>query len=188
MRRAATRPTCCARRCCSAGSMPMSGGARWRPPSCCCSPCMVRPDNVIFVGVFAVLLLAFRQWSLGRAGRRGRLVCRLFRDLALGRTSRLVAASLFLERRAADEHGRLRSGLFGCALRQGVRQRGGALDHLQHLGRRCRAGACRLVRDATAPASGSTVAPASCLRRWCWRCWRSSWSSRSTTAASISPI
>ena len=26
---------------------------------------MARPDNVIFVGVFAVLLLAFRQWSVG---------------------------------------------------------------------------------------------------------------------------
>ena len=26
---------------------------------------LVRPDNVIFVGVFAVLLLAFRQWSPG---------------------------------------------------------------------------------------------------------------------------
>jgi hypothetical protein len=26
---------------------------------------LVRPDNVIFVGVFAVLLLAFRQWSWG---------------------------------------------------------------------------------------------------------------------------
>jgi len=26
---------------------------------------LVRPDNVIFVGVFAVLLLAFRQWSVG---------------------------------------------------------------------------------------------------------------------------
>ncbi len=26
---------------------------------------LVRPDNVIFVGVFAVLLVAFRQWSLG---------------------------------------------------------------------------------------------------------------------------
>jgi hypothetical protein len=26
---------------------------------------MVRPDNVVFVGVFAVLLVAFRQWSVG---------------------------------------------------------------------------------------------------------------------------
>ena len=144
-RRAATRPTCCARRCCSAGSMPMCRQRQAATAILLLLAVLVRPDNVIFVGVFAVLLLAFRQWSSGALAGDRRLLCRLFRDLALGRTSRLVAASLFLEHRAADEHGRLRSGLFGRALRQGVRQRGGALDHLQHLGRRRRAGACRLV-------------------------------------------
>ena len=115
--------------------------------SCCSLAVMVRPDNVIFVGVLRGAAAGFPAMERRRAGRRGRLVRRLFRDLALGRPSRLVAASLFLEHRAADEHGRLRSGLLDRALRQGFRQRRGALDRLQHLGRRRRAGARRLVRD-----------------------------------------
>ena len=91
--------TCWLRRCCSAGSMPICGGARPRPRVLLLLAVMVRPDNVIFVGVLRGAAAGVPAMERRRAGGGRRLVCRLFRDLALGRTSRLVAASLFLEHR-----------------------------------------------------------------------------------------
>ena len=100
------------RRCCSAGSMPTCGGreagsrdpavprlpgaaGQYHLPSAC-SPCC---------------------WSRSGSGAGARWpalprrFAAYFADLALGRSSRLVAASLFLQHRAAAEHGRLRSGI-----------------------------------------------------------------------------
>ena len=102
---------------------------------------MARPDSIVFLAIFAVLLVGYRQKAWGAlAGFAASLVA-YFASSHWAQHPGLVAASVVLQRRAAPQYGRLRSAVLGCRLSPGFCRLPGPRRQPEQLGGHFGAGA-----------------------------------------------